>query len=1036
MADYAISNVPRRVVYAASGVGPYAFTFEILDQTDIAVYKGSALLTLTTDYTVSINGTTGTGEVTLVATAGTSNITIVGAKNIQRTSDFTTGGDLFADTLNDELDNQTIYIQQVAETAERGLKAPVTDPTDIAMTLPAKDGRKGKVLAFDSTTGNPVAGPSLDSMVTVIEQSAYINAVGENIDDVIAVADNEANIDTVAGVSSAVTTVATNISNVNTVADDLNEPTSEIHTVGTNIANVNTVGTNIASVNTVATNIANVNTVAGISGNVTTVASISSAVTGVNAISSAVTSVNSNSTNINAVAGNATNINTVAGISGNISTVAGISSDVTTVAGIDQTDLSDVADIDSEIATVAGIAGNVTTVAGISANVTSVANNASNINQVASDTVAINSASANATSAAASALSASNSATSASASAAAASAVALGSEPVRHSVRPSLLLDFANTKTLDPRITFTRASTGTYYDGKTVAKAEENLVTYSQEFDNAAWTKRSGTTITANSSVAPDGTTTAETMNEGTASASYHDIYRASFFSVAGTYALSCYAKNVDGQYLNLAINGTGYVGAIFDLSSGTVANTGSSIWTINSTSITDVGNGWYRCVIAFTSTAGGGFNIAMTNSTTISLFGVSPTYTGTSRTILIWGAQFEQRSSVTAYTATTTAPITNYIPALQTAASGVARFEHNPVTGESLGLEIEEQRTNLLVRSEEMDNVAWAKAIISVQPNVIISPDGTLSGDKLVVDNAGSLGNVSESPGYTYGVANTCSAFVKAGEWTWVALEIRGTDAVARRTWYNLSTGVVGSSDGGSTGTITPVGNGWYRCTITATLPSGGSSSRFRIIPTNADYAFTTGNGLSGIYAWGAQAEVGSFATSYIPTVASQVTRSADSAVMTGTNFSSWYNASEGTLYSEALAGNYGAGAFGGAPGLFEISDNTLNNRIYIARSNTSLRPFLNVGVGGVTQVDLVSSTNSWGANTNKKIVAVYKVNDFAISEDGVTPATDTLGTIPVVNQAVIGRRDVISWNSTIKKIAYYPKRLTNAELQGLTTV
>ena len=159
MADYAISNVPRRVVYAASGTGPYAFTFEILNQTDIAVYKASTLLTLTTDYTVTINAN-GTGSVTLVTSAGASNITIVGAKNIQRTTDFTTGGDLFANTLNDELDNQTIFIQQVAETAERGLKAPVVDPTDINMTLPAKASRAGKTLAFDAN-GNPVVGEDI-----------------------------------------------------------------------------------------------------------------------------------------------------------------------------------------------------------------------------------------------------------------------------------------------------------------------------------------------------------------------------------------------------------------------------------------------------------------------------------------------------------------------------------------------------------------------------------------------------------------------------------------------------------------------------------------------------------------------------------------------------------------------------------------------------------------------------------------------------------------------------------------------------------
>lgn len=156
MADYAISNVSRRVVYAASGTGPYAFTFEILAASDIAVYKGDTLLTLTTDYTVTINAN-GTGSVTLVTTAGTSQITIVGSKTIQRTTDFTTGGDFFANTLNDELDAQTIFIQQVAETAERGLKAPVTDPTDINMTLPRKADRALKTLSFDAN-GNPIAG--------------------------------------------------------------------------------------------------------------------------------------------------------------------------------------------------------------------------------------------------------------------------------------------------------------------------------------------------------------------------------------------------------------------------------------------------------------------------------------------------------------------------------------------------------------------------------------------------------------------------------------------------------------------------------------------------------------------------------------------------------------------------------------------------------------------------------------------------------------------------------------------------------------
>lgn len=155
---YPISDVSRRVVYSGSaGVGPYSFTFEILTQTDIAVYKNSTLLTLTTDYTVTIN-TNGTGSITLVSAAtGADNITIVGDRGIQRTTDFVTGGDLFANTLNQELDALTIYSQQVDEKAERGLKAPVTDPTDIAMTLPSKTARANKTLAFDNN-GNPVTG--------------------------------------------------------------------------------------------------------------------------------------------------------------------------------------------------------------------------------------------------------------------------------------------------------------------------------------------------------------------------------------------------------------------------------------------------------------------------------------------------------------------------------------------------------------------------------------------------------------------------------------------------------------------------------------------------------------------------------------------------------------------------------------------------------------------------------------------------------------------------------------------------------------
>lgn len=155
-----INNVTRRVVYAASGTGPYSFTFEILANTDIAVYRDDTLLTLTTDYTVTINAN-GTGSITLTAApTGATQIAIVGNRTISRTTDFVTGGDFFANTLNDELDQQTIFNQQNAEGLQRALQAPQTDPTSINMTLPRASLRANKALGFDAS-GNPTIADTL-----------------------------------------------------------------------------------------------------------------------------------------------------------------------------------------------------------------------------------------------------------------------------------------------------------------------------------------------------------------------------------------------------------------------------------------------------------------------------------------------------------------------------------------------------------------------------------------------------------------------------------------------------------------------------------------------------------------------------------------------------------------------------------------------------------------------------------------------------------------------------------------------------------
>ena len=568
----------------------------------------------------------------------------------------------------------------------------------------------------------------------------------------------------------------------------------------------------------------------------------------------------------------------------------------------------------------------------------------------------------------------------------------------RHSVRPSLLLDFANTKTLDPRITFTRASTGTFYDGKTVAKAEENLLLQS-EFASG-WNTQVSATITPNANTAPNGTTTAATMvlTSTLNSAVYQTVSTAT-----GTFTFSAWVKVPSGTATFRLANYSAADGAT--TSSQFTATTTWQLFSWTKT-ITATGT-WY--IQTGSGDSGGTFHI--------------------------WGAQLEQRSSVTAYTATTTAPITNYIPALQTAAAGVARFEHNPTTGESLGLEIEEQRTNLLTYSSDYSNAAWTKSNATVTSNTVVAPDGTQTGQWVIGTGAGERIQQTFTATST---TKTISVYVKStgysGTWT--------TSGATLLLFNSTTSSVIGNiAFTGSTftpaagGTSVAVGNGWYRISIT--VSSGITIGNSLIAYFYTDN--TQGNSSpASLYIWGAQLEAGSFATSYIPTVASQVTRSAESASMTGTNFSSWYRADEGTLYTESQLPTLQTA---GNPRVASLSDNTNNNELSTLYALGTPALGFNVKVNNSFVAILSTTVASSAITSASKNAAAYMVNDFAISVNGATVATDTAGAIPIVNRLNIGAGPIdISGsqgiNGNIRKIAYYPKRLTNAELQGLTTV
>ena len=210
-----ISNVTRRAVYApsgAGGVGPYAFTFEILANTDIAVYKDDTLLTLTTHYTVTINAN-GTGSVLINATGlalsptSPTQYAIIGNRTIARSTDFTTGGDFFANTLNDELDQQTIFAQQNSEGLNRALQAPQTDPTTINMTLPAKATRASKTLTFDAN-GDPSAGVSAADVANAVTYAT--NAANSATAAAASASAASSSASAASGSASTATTQATN----------------------------------------------------------------------------------------------------------------------------------------------------------------------------------------------------------------------------------------------------------------------------------------------------------------------------------------------------------------------------------------------------------------------------------------------------------------------------------------------------------------------------------------------------------------------------------------------------------------------------------------------------------------------------------------------------------------------------------------------------------------------------------------------------------------------------------------------------------
>jgi hypothetical protein len=573
---------------------------------------------------------------------------------------------------------------------------------------------------------------------------------------------------------------------------------------------------------------------------------------------------------------------------------------------------------------------------------------------------------------------------------------------------------------VDPRVTFTRAGTRTYY-GQEVVKAEENLELQSQTLNTSPW---SGANVTVaqntGDTTAPDGTSTA---NKFTAVAANTNHFRTQVLaSVNGaTYTTTLFLKKGTHNFIQIYIsNGSGF--ANFDADAGVVGTSGSVV----STSIVDRGDGWYRCEVIWTATGTNHYptlKMAETDSDTRAMSWLAA---GT-EALYVWGVQSEQRSFATAYTATTTQRITNYQRLLKTAAANEWPREFDPVTGECLGRSVWESRTNLLQRSEEFDNAYWTQVAVTVSPNQIIAPDGTLTVDKLISTAVSGFHNINRSSGTRVAsTAYTYSFFAKAAEIGFClpnfSSALTGTQISAT---INLTTGAATSVSAGLTVRTVFVGNGFYRISITATGDANTTAFQAAINTTDAaGNGSHTGDGYSGIYIWGAQLEVGAFASPYIKTEAAQVTRLADSAVMTGVNFSSWFNPSEGTFVvnSTGLDTSFTVAV--------QVDDGTTSNRIgmIIPRASSASPAF--IFTSGAAQT---AFSNVTFVGDDKEALS-YAANNVLLSVNGAAVQTDTTVVLPVVDRLRIRNNSAAPSSGYIKRITYYPQALTAANLQAVT--
>lgn len=354
----------------------------------------------------------------------------------------------------------------------------------------------------------------------------------------------------------------------------------------------------------------------------------------------------------------------------------------------------------------------------------------------------------------------------------------------------------------------------------------------------------------------------------------------------------------------------------------------------------------------------------------------------------------------------------------IELVADNVPRLDY-PLGGAVNGcpaLLVEPSVQNLLQRSEEFNDAYWSKSFGTVTQDQTTAPNGLTTADKYVVNN----GQAANSPiirSFTFATNTTytLSLFVKKADYDTASIRLSTTETGVIGNFFNLATGTATNNQ------IQNYGNGWYRVWVTFTTAATVTSGQVQLI-RDAEVR----DGVAGIFIWGAQLEVGSVPTSYIPTTTAAVTRSAD--VISRTSASALIGQSEGTIYAEVVLRNSAVTA------IFAIDDGDTSDFISIIRlANFTIRAQIRRAGASIASI-ITSSPVALGTH---KIALAYKNADYALYIDGVSAGTSANSTdypATALTQCVLSNASYGPLNDRIRAAAIYPNRLTNAQLATLT--